>query len=371
MCAAVAVLLAPSWPACAPFPPLAHSSPSCHFMPSRTCAYHHVLPTATYAPSIGGRRHVRGSRGAYQLWARVVRRRGLGRCGRGFRFMGVRAVQGSGGCRQRQRANEHGRTRAVTRLALAPHASARSPPRLAVRLRAVRPPNPAPQRLSTAHSRPLPSLSLCQPRLYRSVVHRRDPVPHAVRPPPLCAARGLGAECAGAGKAARAEQLPPPCGPRLASPDARPPVRAVPERRVKGPSARPHATRRPPVRPSHTPLRTPPCLRGNRSPGLRFVLRVTALFAPWLQVLAMFRRVTAPPGSPDSLLLLPGGLPTPGLPGAAPGSQLSEGCAALLRGMLARDPRERCGLGCARASRPGPARPLCGCARAWVWLACS
>lgn len=59
------------------------------------------------------------------------------------------------------------------------------------------------------------------------------------------------------------------------------------------------------------------------------------------QVVAMFRRLTAPPPSYEGELLIPPVLPTSVLPGAKPGEPLSHAAADLLRGMLARDPRVR------------------------------
>ncbi|KAG2442023.1 hypothetical protein HYH02_009815 [Chlamydomonas schloesseri] len=62
------------------------------------------------------------------------------------------------------------------------------------------------------------------------------------------------------------------------------------------------------------------------------------------QVVAMFKRVTAPPGSPEGDLLIPPQLPTSVLAGAPPGAPLSTAAADLLRGLLARDPRARLSL---------------------------
>ncbi|GLC42118.1 hypothetical protein PLESTM_001293300 [Pleodorina starrii] len=59
------------------------------------------------------------------------------------------------------------------------------------------------------------------------------------------------------------------------------------------------------------------------------------------QILAMFKRLTAPPGCLDGDLFVPHVLPTASLPGAQPGAPLSLAGADLLRGMLARDPRVR------------------------------
>ncbi|KXZ53936.1 hypothetical protein GPECTOR_6g854 [Gonium pectorale] len=59
------------------------------------------------------------------------------------------------------------------------------------------------------------------------------------------------------------------------------------------------------------------------------------------QVIAMFKRVTAPAGSVDGDLYIPAVLPTSILPGAQPGVPLSPAAAHLLRGLLARDPRAR------------------------------
>ncbi|KAG2440772.1 hypothetical protein HXX76_003628 [Chlamydomonas incerta] len=59
------------------------------------------------------------------------------------------------------------------------------------------------------------------------------------------------------------------------------------------------------------------------------------------QVIAMFKRVTAPAGSPEGDLLIPPQLPTSVLAGAPPGAPISMAAADLLRGLLARDPRSR------------------------------
>lgn len=55
----------------------------------------------------------------------------------------------------------------------------------------------------------------------------------------------------------------------------------------------------------------------------------------------MFKRVTAPAGSPEGDLHIPPQLPTSVLAGAPPGAPISMAAADLLRGLLTRDARSR------------------------------